>query len=380
MATYTEHYNLKKPQVNEQYNIADFNGNVDILDEALYEATQGGRNTFGVFIDTSKIIVSTTTFRTDTSYTATEDCAVVVGVPTSANAESVIKINNVKVGAIYSQSGISATYDTFFVKKGQTIAVEPSYTQGDSSYTVYGLTYGTQNVFAPQIYSFSERQVGVWTDGKPLYQKTYEFTITSTGNNIVLDSTLTSDRIQLIDSVVSYKRSADGNYLSPMLASVVTRLFCNSNGIEIERNGYDSWMGTVTGVVTVKYTKVADTAGSGEWTSQGVPAVHYSTDEHVVGTWIDGKTLYQKTIVTNAQVALSDNSWTAVPFASGDVPSDADTMFCTEWFNPIDSHLICDNRTRFIYDNGAIKGATSQTGGQTVPAGLTLTIRYTKAS
>ena len=337
------------------------------------------QNTFGVFIDTSKIIVSTTTFRTDTSYTATEDCAVVVGVPTSANAESVIKINNVRVGAVYSQNGITATYDTFFVKKGQTITIEPSYTQGDSSYTVYGLTFGTNGIFAPQIYNTTEREVGVWADGKPLYQKSYVFSFDS-ADSIILDSNITQSVASLISISTSYLRSVDGANVAPFISDQVARIFIDADGVKHEGVGYASWMGTVNGVVTIKYTKTADTQGSGEWTSQGVPAVHYSTDEQVVGTWVDGKTLFQKTIVTNAQVALSDNSWTAVPFASGDVPSDADTMFCTEWFNPRDSHLICDNRTRFIYDNGAIKGATSQTGGQTVPAGLTLTIRYTKSS
>ena len=48
--------------------------------------------------------------------------------------------------------------------------------------------------------------------------------------------------------------------------------------------------------LTMQYTKTTDTAGSGKWTPQGVPAIHYSTDEQVIGTWIDGSTLYEKTI------------------------------------------------------------------------------------
>lgn len=35
MATYTTNYNLKKPEGTDFYNIADFNGNADILDAAL---------------------------------------------------------------------------------------------------------------------------------------------------------------------------------------------------------------------------------------------------------------------------------------------------------------------------------------------------------
>lgn len=241
---------------------------------------------------------------------------------------------------------------------------------------VPGYDVPIENVFAPQIYSLSERQVGVWADGKPLYQKSYVFTFNST-DSIILDSNITQSVASLISISTSYSRSDDAN-VAPFISDQVARIFVSADGVKHEGVGYASWMGTVNGRVTIKYTKTADVAGAGSWTPSGVPTVHYSTDEQVVGTWVDGKTLYQKTIVTNAQVVLSDNSWTAVPF--GDVPSDADTMFCTECFTPGDSHLICDNRTRFIYENGAIKGATSQTGGQTVPAGLTLTIRYTKAS
>ena len=51
----------------------------------------------------------------------------------------------------------------------------------------------------------------------------------------------------------------------------------------------------------LKKTKTTDVAGSGTWTPQGVPTVHYSTDEQVIGTWL-GETLYQKTLhISNVQ-------------------------------------------------------------------------------
>ena len=130
----------------------------------------------------------------------------------------------------------------------------------------------------------------------------------------------------------------------------------------------------------------AHTTYSSDYTVYGIQQgsqvvkYNYSTDEQIVGTWIDGKTLYEKTVVSNAQVQLSDSAWTTIPFASGVIPTGVDTMFVANSFNPSDSNLIQDNRTRFIYDSGAIKGATSQIGGQTVYAGLTLTIRYTKST
>ena len=49
--------------------------------------------------------------------------------------------------------------------------------------------------------------------------------------------------------------------------------------------------------ITLRYTKTTDAPGSGKWTPQGVPAIHYSENEAVVGTWINGKTLYARTFV-----------------------------------------------------------------------------------
>jgi hypothetical protein len=48
--------------------------------------------------------------------------------------------------------------------------------------------------------------------------------------------------------------------------------------------------------VTIYYTKTTDTAGSGTWNGQGGLAHHYSTNETVIGTWIDGKPIYEKTV------------------------------------------------------------------------------------
>ena len=42
MATYTTHYNLKKPSATDPVDVADLNGNADIIDDAIYEALQSG--------------------------------------------------------------------------------------------------------------------------------------------------------------------------------------------------------------------------------------------------------------------------------------------------------------------------------------------------
>jgi hypothetical protein len=52
-------------------------------------------------------------------------------------------------------------------------------------------------------------------------------------------------------------------------------------------------------VVTIQYTKTADVAGSSIYNTLGDLNVHYTTTEQVIGTWMDGKPLYQKTIELN---------------------------------------------------------------------------------
>ena len=37
MATYTSHYNLKKPATSDKIRIADFNGNADTIDSTMYD-------------------------------------------------------------------------------------------------------------------------------------------------------------------------------------------------------------------------------------------------------------------------------------------------------------------------------------------------------
>lgn len=105
---------------------------------------------------------------------------------------------------------------------------------------------GGINYITPECYSTEEREVGCWVDGKPLYQKSV-----ATGGSV------------------------------PSGATLIQR---------IVQTEYD----------TLLYTKTTDTAGSGTWTPSGIPAVHYSTEEHVIGTWIDGRTLYEKTITIAA--------------------------------------------------------------------------------
>ena len=156
-------------------------------------------------------------------------------------------------------------------------------------------------VSSGDIYSLEERQVGVFADGKPLYQKTF----VTEKTNIVGNSTINvnSDLSSLnVDEVISYKdkltytiSGGSGQYYSDDIA----RLRKAGSDYDIALSIGSATLATLKIEWTIQYTKTTDVAGSGEYVPSGDKAVHYSTEEQVVGTWIDGSTLYEICATTN---------------------------------------------------------------------------------
>ena len=157
---------------------------------------------------------------------------------------------------------------------------------------------GTSNEFQPIIYSENEREIGVWTDGKPLYQKTVDcgYLPNRTTKNVSFGVN-NIDKILYVNGIAYYSSgghslplpycddaSYTGNILVDANSNGTIRLICQA-----DRSAY-------YGYVTIRYTKTTDQPGSGTWTPQGTPAVHYSTNEQIVGTWVDGSTIYERSI------------------------------------------------------------------------------------
>ena len=173
--------------------------------------------------------------------------------------------------------------------------------------------------YVPEIYSTAEREVGVWTDGKPLYKKTIEFGSISAGTtNYQLNFGITT-----VDTLVDCNVICDisgGSLKVPMPLfggqsvmdawGIVQQSFSKSTGKL--RLDFGTDRSVTGGHATILYTKTTDTAGSGTWTTQGTPTHHYSTSEKVIGAWIDGKPIYEKTVDCGY---LSNNS--AVSFPHG---------------------------------------------------------------
>lgn len=149
------------------------------------------------------------------------------------------------------------------------------------------------------IYSLEERQVGCWCDGKPLYQKTIElntFSFDNSWKTVYTDST--------IENVINVSLT---NGESLMYGRVNYQFYQNNLQCTSTTNF------TLTNPkFTIQYTKIADTPGSGTWTPNGNYAHHYSESEQIIGTWIDGSTIYRK-IITGLSITLSQNAWTTLP-------------------------------------------------------------------
>ena len=157
-------------------------------------------------------------------------------------------------------------------------------------------------VSSGDIYSLEERQVGVYTDGKPLYQKTlyiaslpsskstgtYSLNVSNAENCWVVDANSGTGNLDMV-------RVAEANANDMQSASVYARCGVVDGDVKVYVEvGRDR--SSMSAYVTVRYTKTTDVAGSGEYVPSGDKAVHYSTEEQVIGTWIDGSTLYRKVI------------------------------------------------------------------------------------
>lgn len=163
------------------------------------------------------------------------------------------------------------------------------------------------------IYSTTEKVVGCWIDGKPLYQKTIAGAFPST-----------------INTAKEYSIGASVDICSGFEVFIVlnneiciplpnyTNDWSGIGKIQIRNNRFSStgsknaivattsasgWLGADF-LCTVRYTKTTDAANSFKYADEN----DYSTTEHIVGSWIDGKPLYQKSFATGAITGGSDKT------------------------------------------------------------------------
>lgn len=152
-------------------------------------------------------------------------------------------------------------------------------------------------IYLPALYSEEEREVGVWTDGKPLYQKTINCGAMPNNDQKTIDiSSLNVENIAF-----SYGSYTDGTRVIILpqgndryIEEIANYSFVQNNTIINIASRYRD-KSSYTATITFQYTKTTDQPGSGTWTPEGQLAHHYSTSEKIVGTWIDGSTVYERT-------------------------------------------------------------------------------------
>lgn len=153
------------------------------------------------------------------------------------------------------------------------------------------------------LYSTDEKIVGCWTDGRPVYQKVLTGTMPTvpSGNvgasvNIAIGASVskciymngvfsidtwwqpfftTNDAYDKFAKLTVYDNTGDSTHKN--------RVFVTSSN--------NAWAGAPFYVI-IQYTKTTDSANSFKYGSE----TDYSTDEHIIGTWTNGKPIYQKTV------------------------------------------------------------------------------------
>lgn len=123
---------------------------------------------------------------------------------------------------------------------------------------LYCIAYKNIFIDVKQAYSLNERVVGTWIDGKPLYQKTATYTITSTvsATKILMPIVLTNlNRAVKVEGTLDNISLPIGTYSSS--AGVISFGAVTSSSVEL-RVGGTQVIASGTVLFTVQYTKTTD--------------------------------------------------------------------------------------------------------------------------
>lgn len=337
MATNTTYFNLIKPAYEEDADVAVLNTDMDRIDSALYNIRLTNAENFAEIYDAAasysagdycvylqadgyhlyKANASTTGAFDNTKWdevVVTDELGGGGGggghtyIGNDGSTPMTQRANAEFVGAYMQDASADDTTKVNIVRRMRKSEFDLlSAAEKKGFIDVYDITSGRDDRFMPIVYSTEEQEIGVWTDGKPLYQKTID-----TGALPNASSTSTAHGISNLEEVVDIEgvcyQSTNKFWRSlPLITDNNTNYLCtvSVNATYVYLYGRNADLSNYTeSYITLRYTKSTDTAGSGKWTPQGVPSIKYSTSEQIIGTWTDGKTLYQKTV----DIELADSS------------------------------------------------------------------------
>lgn len=130
----------------------------------------------------------------------------------------------------------------------------------DSSNNVYTLDNYLNN---GEVYSTSEKRVGTWIDGKPLYRKVIKFTDSMSGSSLFTKSHGISnvDLIWIEEWIYVSSVTDKISYTLPLTGyngNLTEKQYCYANRENIYSYGNGGWNNNWNKIVILKYTKTTD--------------------------------------------------------------------------------------------------------------------------
>lgn len=237
----------------------------------------------------------------------------------------------------------------------------------------------TMYIASSDCYSTEEKEIGCAPNGKPLYQKTILHENPFTGSESL--QTI-AHGISNFDEAVSITGFIyDAHESSPSWMPLPRFYTSNAFGIShVTTSDIYIYIPSAFGTrlrnarITIQYTKTTDTAGSGSYTPASGKAVHYSTDEQVIGTWVDGSTLYRKSFTITQALTVSNSVWTDTGFTitNGRIAVRAFAVRNTDTGQtfPVIAYI----------ENSSLKIEVCWSSQLAFPAGSIITLEYTKTT
>lgn len=147
-------------------------------------------------------------------------------------------------------------------------------------------------VIAHQVYSTDEQVVGVWTDGKPVYR------VVIRASGLIEGSKIEVSHLSIENMII-----VEGTWIDKNNNKIPLTYFYTSNnnysywinGTDLSINIHNKTANSVDAEIIITYTKTTDTPTTSKVPFE--PLHEYSTEEKLVGYWIDGKPLYQRTFI-----------------------------------------------------------------------------------
>jgi hypothetical protein len=138
--------------------------------------------------------------------------------------------------------------------------------------------------------------VGCWVDGRPVYQKT--ISCGTFPNNATKQVAHGISNLGQVVKIFGFAKNTVNNEWNMIPIAMQSsnllqyQVRCRVTLTNVEIITGTSYEQAMDCYITIQYTKTTDAANSFKYADEN----DYSTNEHIVGTWIDGKPVYQKTV------------------------------------------------------------------------------------